>query len=150
MSMVPTRLKPTTSGQKSARILVVRSARIASNPVAKSPYARKGRESGRQIVSNNAWKNEYEPKESKTVQRGNGPLRIDSVHRLELRQDIRAGAKQPGDVTQNELQIKNDNRRHSALLQSSRFSQGTLYEIRSIILMTQIIFIILCVVARRI
>lgn len=40
--MAPTRLKAATNGQKSGRILIVRRAKIANNPVAKSPYAAKG------------------------------------------------------------------------------------------------------------
>src|SRR5260221_14431102 len=63
-------------------------------------------------MGNDAWKDKYEPEESKTVQRGDGALRIDLAHRFEPGQDVATGEKQPRDITQHEMQVEDDFRRH--------------------------------------
>src|SRR5262249_27256133 len=63
-------------------------------------------------AADNAWKDKHQPEEAKAVQGCDGALRSDQVHRLEPRQDVRAEAKQPRDITKNELQIEDGLRRH--------------------------------------
>src|SRR5450631_3135882 len=53
---------------------------------------REGREACRQTVTDDAWKDKYEPEESKTVQCSNSALRIELAHCLELGQDIHVRA----------------------------------------------------------
>jgi hypothetical protein len=64
---------------------------MANTPVAKSPHAA------------NTAKQEDEPEEAEAVQRGDRALRGDPVHRPEPRQNIRAEAKQPGDIAQDKM-----------------------------------------------
>jgi hypothetical protein len=57
----------------------------------------RGEASGWQIRADDAWKNKDEPEEAEAVQRSDGALRCDQVHRLEPGQDVHAEAKQPRD-----------------------------------------------------
>src|SRR5260370_27341485 len=64
--------------------------------------------------ADDARKDGDEPEEAETVQGGDGALRFDPVHRFEPGQDVHAEAKQPRDVTKNELCLKEGFRRHLA------------------------------------
>src|SRR5581483_12140197 len=61
-----------------------------------------GGEAGRQIPDH-AGHDENEPEETEAVQRGDGAVRFEALHRSELRQDVDAEAKQPGDVAEDEM-----------------------------------------------
>jgi hypothetical protein len=39
-------------------------------------------------------------------------MRLDAIHRLEFRQDVNPEAKQPGDVSENQMDLKDGFRRH--------------------------------------
>ena len=78
---------------------------------------REGGETYRQIVANDAWKDEHKAEEAKTVQRRNGALRIDGFHGLEPGKYIRACTKQPRDIAQHEMQVENECRQHSVSFQ---------------------------------
>jgi hypothetical protein len=54
-------------------------------------------------MADDAREDKYKPEKSKTVQSSNNALRIDSAHRLELRQDIHVRAKHPRDIAQYEM-----------------------------------------------
>jgi hypothetical protein len=54
--------------------------------------------------ADDAWKDKDEPEEPEAVESSDGAVRCDPVHRLEPGHDVHAEAKQPHDITQNELQ----------------------------------------------
>ncbi len=92
MSTAPKRLKATTNSQKSGRILIVRSARMASMPVDKIAVGSVGSEASGQIGTDDAREDEDEPEEAKAVERSDGAVRLDAVHRLEPGQGVHADA----------------------------------------------------------
>src|SRR5262249_2169760 len=72
------------------------------------------REVRRQMGTDDAWNDEDEPEEPEAVQRSDGTLRLDLVHRLEPGPEVRAEAEQPRHVTENEMQVEDGCRRHLA------------------------------------
>ena len=66
----------------------------------------------RQIGTDHTRNNEDQPEEAEAVQSSDGALRFDLVHRLELGPYVRAKAKQPGDVTKNEVYLEDGCWRH--------------------------------------
>ncbi len=118
MSAAPTRLKATTNSQKSGRILTVSSAKHCQHSGCEVAVGGERSEAGGQIGADDAWKDEDEPEEAEAVQSGDGTLRLDPVHRLEPGPNIRAEAKQPRDVTENEMHLEDGCRGHSGLLSS--------------------------------
>eukprot|EP01132_Coremiostelium_polycephalum_P008134 gene8136-10006_t len=81
-------------------------------------------EVGGQIGANNARNHEDETEEAKTVQRGDGALRLGLVHGLEPGPDIGAKAKQPRDVTENQMHIEDECRGHLGSYPFCRMSGG--------------------------
>src|SRR5579863_10711939 len=63
-------------------------------------------EASRHTRANDSRKDKDEPEESKAVQRSDGTLGFESVHRLEPGPKVDAETKQPCDVTQNKLNSK--------------------------------------------
>ena len=103
MSVAPTRLKATTKDQNSGRILAVRSARNGQHSGCEVTVGGEGGEASGQIRAYDARKDKDEPKKSKAVQCSDCTLGIESIYRLEPGPNIDAEAKQPRDITQNEL-----------------------------------------------
>jgi len=73
-------------------------------------------ETGGQIGTDDAWNQKDESEEAKAVQRCDRALRTESVHCLEPGEDVDNEAKQPRDVTEDEMQLEDDCGRHSSLL----------------------------------
>src|SRR6185312_634394 len=71
---------------------------------------RERREAGWQVGADDARQDEDESEEAETVQRGYRALRLDPIHRPEPGPDVRAEAKQPREVAENEMQQKDGSR----------------------------------------
>jgi hypothetical protein len=76
---------------------------MASTPLAKSPVGGESSEPSGQSRPYDARKDKDKPEESKTVQCSDRTLRRESIHDLELGPNVNAEAKQPRDITENEL-----------------------------------------------
>src|SRR3984893_16157911 len=87
------------------------------HPGCKVTVGSEGGEASRQIGADDARNDEDEPEEAEAVQNSDGALRLDLVHRLEPGPHVRAEAKQPRDVTQDEMYLENGCRRHLASYQ---------------------------------
>ncbi len=98
MSSAPTTLKANTNNQKSGRILKVRECQHGQHSGDEVTIGGELREARWQIGTDDARKDEDEPEEAEAVQRSDGALRVDPVHRLEPGQDVHADAKQPRDI----------------------------------------------------
>ena len=71
-----------TNSQNSGRILTVSSASMASIAGREVAVSGEGGEIRRQVGADHAGKHEDEPEEAEAVQRGDGAMRFDPVHRL--------------------------------------------------------------------
>src|SRR5207248_3202043 len=74
-----------------------------------------GGEARGQVGADDAREYEDKPKETEAVQSRDGAVRFDPVHRLKPGQDVRAEAKQPRDVTEDEMCLEEEFRRHFGL-----------------------------------
>ena len=73
-------------------------------------------EAGGQVRADDAGHNEDQPEEAEAVQRRDGAVRADPVHRLEPGQDVRAEAEQPRDIAEHEMCLEDGFRGHFGLL----------------------------------
>src|SRR5260370_38651035 len=69
-------------------------------------------EAGRQIGADHARKDEDEPEEAEAVQRSDRTLCFEMVHRFEPGTDVHAKARQPRDISEDEVGLKQDFRGH--------------------------------------
>ena len=70
-------------------------------------------EAGRQIGADHARKDEDEPEEAEAVQRSDRTLCFEMVHRFEPGPDVHAEAKQPRDISEDEMSWRPDEIHHS-------------------------------------
>src|SRR5438270_6499374 len=69
------------------------------HPCSKVPVGGESGEASGDIRADNTWKDKHQPEEAEAVQRSDGALRCDEIHRLEPGQDVHAEAKQPRELT---------------------------------------------------
>src|SRR5258708_35820312 len=69
-------------------------------------------EAGRQIGADHARKDEDEPEEAEAVQRSDRTLCFEMVHRFEPGPDVHAKARQPRDISEDEMGLEQDFRGH--------------------------------------
>jgi hypothetical protein len=121
MSTAPTRLKATTNAQKSGPVLhdaYGYNGQPIQHAGREVTIGSEHREARGQIGADDAWKEEDEPEEAEAVQRSNGALCFHRVHRFEPGQRVHGNAKQPGDITSNEMYLKDGCRGHFGLAES--------------------------------
>jgi hypothetical protein len=106
MSATPTRLKATTNGQKSGRILYCQKRQHRQHAGGEVAVGGEDGEVSGQIGADDAGKDEDQPEEAEAVQSSDGALRFDQIHRREPGPDVRAEAEQPRDVTQDEMDLE--------------------------------------------
>lgn len=94
------------NAQKSGRTLTVSNASMGQHSGGEVSIGGEHGEAGRQIGADDSRKQEDEPEEAETVQRGNGALRRHPIQRVQPWQAISTEAKQPCDVAQDELDLE--------------------------------------------
>ena len=96
-------MKATTNSKNRGRHPYREKRENRQHPRCEVTIGSEGGEVDRQIGANDARNDEDEPEKTETVQSSDGTLRFDPVHRPEPGPDVRAKAKQPRDVTENEM-----------------------------------------------